>query len=140
MRLSNPDLPIGYRTTLSKTLPKHAVLAVDEMVQSLLPSIRGQTSLADLGVADCDWALHPGGQTIIDGVQRAMGLADEQLRASREIYRTRGNSSSPTVLAVLDRLRCMATAKDFVIATAFGPGLSVEMSFLRSCSISPTCY
>lgn len=108
------------------------------MVQSLLPSIRAQAS-GDLGVADCDWALHPGGQAIIDGVQRALGLVDEQLRATREIYRTRGNSSSPTVLAVLDRLRSMDMRKEFVVATAFGPGLSVEMSFLRSCSIPPTC-
>jgi len=109
------------------------------MVQSLLPSICAQVR-GDLGVADCDWALHPGGQAIIDGVQRVMGLADERLRATREIYRTRGNSSSPTVLAVLDRLRSMDMRKEFVVATAFGPGLSVEMSFLRSCSIPPTSH
>lgn len=130
----------GYRTRLSKTLPRHAVAAVDKMVHSLLPSIRNRTPCKDLGAADCDWALHPGGQAIIDGVQQAMGLVDEQLRATRDIYRTRGNSSSPTVLAVLDRLRCMGTGKKFVIATAFGPGLSAEMSFLRSCSVSSTCH
>jgi type III polyketide synthase len=107
------------------------------MVQSLLPSIRARAS-DDLGLADCDWALHPGGQATIDGVQRTTGLADERLRATREIYRTRGNSSSPTMLAVLDGLRCIDTGKGFVIATPFGPGLSVEMSFLRSCSIQPT--
>jgi type III polyketide synthase len=105
------------------------------MFQSLLPSIRTQTALDDLNVTDFDWALHPGGQAIVNGVQKAMGLTDQQLRATRKIYRTRGNSSSPTVLAVLDWLRHMSPEKQFVVATAFGPGLSIEMSVLRSCSL-----
>jgi type III polyketide synthase len=105
------------------------------MFQKLLPSIRRQIASNDLSIADFDWALHPGGQAIIDGVQEAMSLTDQQLRATREIYRSRGNSSSPTVLAVLDRLRCMSPEKNLVVATAFGPGLSVEMSVLRPCAI-----
>lgn len=88
-----------------------------------------------LGPGDFDWALHPGGEAIIDGVQRLMSLTGEQLEASREIYRTRGNSSSPTVLIVLDLLRTMGTGSEHVVATSFGPGLSIEMAMLRRCSI-----
>ena len=102
------------------------------MTSGLLPSIRCR-SYSDLDVVNSDWALHPGGQAIIGGVQQAMGLEDEQLQATREIYKTRGNSSSASVLAVLDKLRYMKDRKRFVIATAFGPGLSVEMSVLRPC-------
>jgi type III polyketide synthase len=105
------------------------------MFQDLLPSIQSQTLSNNLSIADFDWALHPGGQAIIDGVQEAMSLTDQQLRATREVYRTRGNSSSPTVLAVLDRLRYMSPIREFVVATAFGPGLSIEMSVLRPCVI-----
>lgn len=62
-----------------------------------------------------------------------LDLTSEQLRATREIYRTRGNSSSPTVLAVLDLLRKMGRGKDHVVATSFGPGLAIEMSLLKRC-------
>ena len=83
--------------------------------------------------SDCDWALHPGGETIISGVKETMELTEHQLRASREIYRTRGNSSSPTVLIVLDKLRSMGKGSDHIVATSFGPGLAIEMALLRRC-------
>jgi type III polyketide synthase len=80
-----------------------------------------------------DWALHPGGEAVIDNVKDTMGLTEHQLRATREIYRTRGNSSSPTVLIVLDKLRTMGHGSDQVVATSFGPGLTIEMAMLRRC-------
>ena len=80
-----------------------------------------------------DWALHPGGGAVIDNVKDTIGLTEHQLRATREIYRTRGNSSSPTVLIVLDKLRNMGYGSDQVIATSFGPGLTIEMAMLRRC-------
>jgi type III polyketide synthase len=82
---------------------------------------------------DFDWALHPGGEAVIDNVKDTMGLTEHQLRATREIYKTRGNSSSPTVLIVLDKLRSMGRGSDQVIATSFGPGLTIEMAMLRRC-------
>lgn len=84
-----------------------------------------------LGPDNFDWALHPGGDAIIKGVQDLMSLTDEQLRASKKIYRTRGNASSAAVLIVLDELRGMGKGKDDVVATSFGPGLSIEMAMLR---------
>lgn len=86
-----------------------------------------------LGPQDFDWALHPGGEAIIDGVQHVMSLTNEQLEASREVYHTRGNSSSPTVLIVLDMLRTVNKGSQHVVATSFGPGLSIEMVMMRRC-------
>jgi predicted naringenin-chalcone synthase len=83
--------------------------------------------------ADFDWALHPGGVAIIEGVKSSMGLSEEHLRATHEIYRTRGNSSSPTVLIVLDMLRSMGDGREHVVAASFGPGLSIEMAMLKRC-------
>jgi type III polyketide synthase len=120
---------------LSRAVPKHTVAACDHMFQSLLTSTRTQTASNNLSIADFDWALHPGGQAIVDRVQEAMSLTDQQLRTTREIYKSQGNSSSPTVLAILDRLRYMSPEKKFVVATAFGPGLSIEMSLLRPCAL-----
>ena len=103
------------------------------MFQQLLPSFQDKVGNQDLDIPDFDWALHPGGEAIIEGAKEMLELTENQLRASREIYKTRGNSSSPTVLAVLDKLRTMGRGRDHVVATSFGPGLAIEMAMLRRC-------
>lgn len=87
----------------------------------------------ELCATDFDWALHPGGLAIIEGAEEVMKLSGNQLRASREIYETRGNSASPTVLVVLDRLRSDRNIRDHVVATSFGPGIAIEMAMLKTC-------
>lgn len=62
-----------------------------------------------------------------------MGLTDDHIRASLEVYREYGNSSSPTVLIVLNTLREKGTGRDAVVATSFGPGLLIEMIFMQRC-------
>lgn len=49
------------------------------------------------------WAVHPGGTSVLDSVEKALEFED-QLRFSREIFEEYGNMSSPTVLFVLDRI------------------------------------
>ncbi|GKT92619.1 chalcone synthase [Colletotrichum tofieldiae] len=126
----------GFRTVLTRDVPSFTKTAIEPMFRDLLPRFRDKVDLKSLDVADFDWALHPGGEAIIYGAQETMDLTSEQLRATREIYRTRGNSSSPTVLAVLDLLRKMGRGKDYVVATSFGPGMTIEMSLLRRCRAS----
>ncbi|KAK6222156.1 chalcone synthase [Colletotrichum tabaci] len=126
----------GFRTVLTRDVPSFTKTAIEPMFRDLLPRFRDKVGLESLDVADFDWALHPGGEAIIYGAQETMDLTGEQLRATREIYRTRGNSSSPTVLAVLDLLRKMGRGKDYVVATSFGPGMTIEMSLLRRCRAS----
>jgi len=117
---------------LTKEVPGYTKEAVAPMYKKLLPSFREKVG-SDVDVVDFDWALHPGGEAIISGVQKSMDLSNDQLRASKEIYKTRGNSSSPTVLIVLDQLRKMGNGRDYVVATSFGPGLAIEMAMLRRC-------
>jgi fungal type III polyketide synthase len=86
-----------------------------------------------------DWALHPGGATILSGVEKAMGITPEHMRASYDTYINHGNSSSATIISVMNRLRhkdmdaCApgGKVKDFVVGCAFGPGISVEMCMLK---------
>jgi type III polyketide synthase len=86
-----------------------------------------------------DWALHPGGATILTGVEKAMGITPEHMRASYDTYMKHGNSSSATIISVMDRLRQKdmdalapgGIVKDFIVACAFGPGIAIEMSMLR---------
>lgn len=109
-----------------------ASAAVSPAFQDLIKSIpelhqNGKMPTA----AEFDWALHPGGSTIITGVEQAMNLTQEHLRASYEIYVNHGNSSSATIMAVMDRLRNLGEGRENVVACAFGPGISLEMMVLR---------
>jgi predicted naringenin-chalcone synthase len=70
------------------------------------------------------WAVHPGGKSIVDAVERSLGLAPDKVAVSRGVLQDFGNLSSATVLFVLQRL--MAGKPASGIALAFGPGLAME--------------
>jgi predicted naringenin-chalcone synthase len=70
------------------------------------------------------WAVHPGGRSILDAVERAFGLPPEALADSREVLRACGNMSSATVLFVIERL--MPQRPESGVALAFGPGMAME--------------
>ncbi|KAH8423963.1 uncharacterized protein LDX57_001719 [Aspergillus melleus] len=116
----------GFLLSLSKQVPKCAAASLQTPFQSLI-----KANKMELSSTDFDWAVHPGGLSIIKGAQMAMQLPNEALSASYEIYRTRGNASSVAVLAVLDRLRSMEMGKQDVISCSFGPGLTTEMVLLK---------
>ncbi len=70
------------------------------------------------------WAVHPGGRSVLDAVERGLALGSGALDTSRGVLRDYGNMSSATVLFVLERL--MAERPPSGIALAFGPGLALE--------------
>lgn len=71
------------------------------------------------------WAVHPGGRTILDAVERGVGLPAAALHRSRSVLRDFGNMSSATLMFVLGR---MMTSGDEGrgVAMAFGPGVVAE--------------
>jgi predicted naringenin-chalcone synthase len=72
------------------------------------------------------WAVHPGGRSVLDAVQNALGLDPAVLAESRAVLREFGNMSSCTILFVLDRLMRTARPGAPGIAMGFGPGLVAE--------------
>jgi type III polyketide synthase len=68
-----------------------------------------------------------------------MNISAEHMRASYDTYINHGNSSSATIISVLDRLRHKdmdgmapgGKVKDFVVGCAFGPGITIEMCMLK---------
>ena len=78
------------------------------------------------------WAVHPGGRTVLDAVERALDLDGEALSASREVLRRYGNMSSATVMFVLDELMRSGAHGAKGCAMSFGPGLSAELMAFRS--------
>lgn len=88
---------------------------------------------------DFDWAMHPGGATILSGAEKAMDIQAEHMRASYDTYINHGNSSSATIYSVMNRLRSKemdvlapgGRVREYVVGCAFGPGITVEMCMLR---------
>lgn len=72
------------------------------------------------------WAVHPGGRSVLDAVQRTLNLGSEALNVSRDVLRENGNMSSATVMFVLARMLEARRAGDKGCAMAFGPGLTAE--------------
>lgn len=78
------------------------------------------------------WAVHPGGRTVLDAVERAFALAPEALAASRDVLRRYGNMSSGTVMFVLESMLRNAVNGAKGCAMAFGPGLTAETMLFRT--------
>jgi predicted naringenin-chalcone synthase len=108
----------GFAMHLSGDVPNRlsVALADDEIAEA----VTGGGPAAAIEA----WAVHPGGKSIVDAVERGLGLAPEKVAASRSVLRDFGNISSASVLFVLQRL--MAEQPETGIALAFGPGLAME--------------
>src|SRR3984957_14947411 len=72
------------------------------------------------------WAVHPGGRSILDAVEKGLELPIDTLAASREVLSCFGNMSSATVMFVLQRLMQQARRGQRGCAMSFGPGLTAE--------------
>jgi predicted naringenin-chalcone synthase len=72
------------------------------------------------------WAVHPGGRSILDSVEKNLGLRANTLACSRDILARYGNMSSATVMFVLQQIMEQAQAGQQGCAMSFGPGLTAE--------------
>ena len=122
--------------TISKFVPEAAIKSIIPMFRHLRAAIditHKAASLVRSQASSFDWAIHPGGASILQGAKQALCLTDDHIRASLDVYQHHGNPSSPTVLIVLDKLRMMGEGRENVVATSFGPGLIIEMCIMRRC-------
>lgn len=104
----------GFAMHLSGAVPGRLAAALDDTTLAAV--------LAPAGVSA--FAVHPGGRSILDAVERGLHLPPEKLSASRAVLDQYGNMSSATVLFVLQRL--WSDRPDSGVALAFGPGLALE--------------
>jgi predicted naringenin-chalcone synthase len=79
------------------------------------------------------FVLHSAGRRVIEQARRLMGLADDDVAASRRVLREFGNMSSATIVFVLDEvLRSGRPAPgDWALMIALGPGFAAEGALLR---------
>jgi alkylresorcinol/alkylpyrone synthase len=122
---------LGFVMGLSPKVPDVLGVHVGPVVEELL-SRNGLTTADVQG-----WAVHPGGRRIVEVVAERLGLSDAQTADSFAVLDEIGNCSSATVLLVLERVAASlppGTEGDrptYVVAMAFGPGLTLCASLLR---------
>ena len=116
----------GFEMTLSSELPA----LIGSCVRGWCEKWLGH---AGVGLGDiAAWAIHPGGRTVLDAVERAFALPPDALDVSREVLRRYGNMSSGTVMFVLAEMLRKAVHGAKGCAMAFGPGLTAETMLFRT--------
>ena len=143
--------PAGFaiETPFAATLPASADLIRWDITDAgfamhLSGEVPGRiaTALADPGFAAAatggrsiaaidGWAVHAGGRSILDAVERSLSLSPDALAASRGVLAANGNMSSATLMFVLADMLAGPPVADG-IALAFGPGLAAEGFGFRS--------
>ena len=107
----------GFDMFLSGQVPG----TIQDALRGTADEILGGASIADIDW----WAVHPGGRSVLDAVERAFALKPAALAPSRRVLRTFGNMSSGTVMFVLQQMM-RASAGTRGCAMSFGPGLIAE--------------
>ena len=88
-----------------------------------------------VGSAPVDaWAVHAGGRSVLDAVERGLHLPADALAESRAVLGEKGNMSSATLLFALQRLLADDRRIENGVALAFGPGMAAEGLGFRSAS------
>jgi alpha-pyrone synthase len=109
---------LGFDMHLSGQVPAELRRALVEMGTEIM---RGnEPASIDL------WAVHPGGRTILDAVEKGLSLNEDALADSRAILARYGNMSSATVMFVFEQLMQRAQSGQRGCAMSFGPGVTAE--------------
>lgn len=117
----------GFRLQLLKEIPEKIGHHIQEFVQTLCKKAN------TLKIEKAIFAVHPGGPKILDQIQKAFSLENEQLQHSREILKRYGNMSSATVPHIWDSILQdpNITHGTPIISLAFGPGLTISGALLQ---------
>ena len=108
----------GFNMVLSGQVPGTILDAIREKSAQILKG--APISAIDL------WAVHPGGRSVLDAVERALDLKPSALGPSRDVLRRFGNMSSATVMFVLETMLRSPQEGALGCAMSFGPGLIAE--------------
>jgi predicted naringenin-chalcone synthase len=118
----------GFLMTLSGYVPSIIASNIEPM---LLNSLK----IMNIKKDDIQhWAIHPGGKKIISEIVKILDLTNQDVEISRSILNDFGNMSSVTILYVLKKMQeQIKSPNETIYSVAFGPGLTIESMFLKSC-------
>ncbi len=79
------------------------------------------------------WIVHPGGRRIVESVQSALALSDEDVAVSWQSLADHGNVGTPSIFYVLAGTVAQRAprAGEHGLAVTIGPGVTVGMMLLR---------
>ena len=111
---------------VSLRLPDLVKKAAAEVVKDVL----GRRALFISDIAH--WALHNGGENIINAVQKEVGIPESHIQPTRKVLSEFGNMSSPTVWFVMNEIQQgRIAAGDWCVMIAYGAGLSAHAYLLQ---------
>jgi predicted naringenin-chalcone synthase len=114
----------GFDMILSGRVPR----AIEDTLRDHVGSVLKGGAIPDIDL----WAVHPGGRSVLDAVERALSLGPEALDTSRAVLRDTGNMSSATVMFVLAKMLVEKSSGLKGCAMAFGPGLTAETALFET--------
>jgi alkylresorcinol/alkylpyrone synthase len=117
--------PMGFGVIFDQSIPAFARDNLAKAVDGILGAQRLERT--DLSRYVC----HPGGRKVLESIEMAMDLPPMALDYEREVLRSYGNMSGPTVLFVLERVLAAGTPERALL-TALGPGFSISTVSLAS--------
>ena len=112
---------------LDRDLPDLAAADLGELTDEFLRS-------AGVNRADVDhWIVHPGGRRIIDCVQAALALCDEDVALSRDVLAEHGNIGTPSIFYVLHQTieRREPRRGERGLMVTVGPGITLGLMLLQ---------
>jgi alpha-pyrone synthase len=118
----------GFEMKLSSYVPQ----ILNNGIHQLLNALIKKASIDFHQISH--FAIHPGGKKILEAVADELKLSNRALNESYHVLRDYGNMSSPTVIFVLHEMMrklSFSNHNEFVIAMAFGPGLTIESAILK---------
>jgi alkylresorcinol/alkylpyrone synthase len=114
--------PVGFGVVLSRSLPKF-------VERRLAAPARRFVQAAELIAPQ--FICHPGGAKVLDAIESALELQKGTLRDEREVLRSHGNMSAPTVLFVLERA-LKRGLRGSAVLSALGPGFTASFLALEA--------
>jgi predicted naringenin-chalcone synthase len=120
--------PHGMVMTLAREVPVKIAQGLGGFIEEVCAELgMGWENLKSQSL----FAVHPGGPKILDLARELLEADEEQLRASYQILKSRGNMSSATIPHIWEEMLKSKTRKPFVLSLAFGPGLTIFGSVMR---------
>ena len=113
----------------------HLARELPDLAGAGLPAV-AERFLREYGVAHSEidhWMVHPGGRRIIENVQSALELSDEQTATSWDALANHGNVGTPSIFYVLHETieRHRPQPGERGLAVTIGPGVTVGLMLLQ---------
>jgi predicted naringenin-chalcone synthase len=116
---------------LHNKLSPQLAKVVGGVVPPMIGELLARHGLSVSGVKH--WAVHPGGENVINALRDTLGFTESQLRPTRQVLANYGNMSSPTVWFVLQEIQKQRIEPgQYVVMLAFGAGLSAHAMLLQA--------